>query len=148
MSWKGVVVGVVVAIAIAYTLVFQNPLFMANLNSVLAHGPPPLQVTSSLPSGSSVSWSKAGLAYACSSSGPGILEIKNGANSTVIIVSVSLAYNGLTYNATGTSCSAGPGNTVISITSLGAPPGLRDTSFSGYVAISGGTKFPFSGTWQ
>ena len=141
-------IGVLVAFAIGYTFAFQNPLFLADVSSVFHTGSPGLQVTPYLPSSSSAQWNTQGFAYSCGGSGPGILEVKNGGSQGATVVSMSLTYGGQNYTTTGPSCTAGPGNTLISITALGGPAGAQGSSFTGYAEAPDGTEFHFSGTWQ
>lgn len=136
-----------VAFAIGYTLVFQNPIFVADVNSAFSGGPPHLSVSPYLPSSSAVLWSTAGLSLSCGNGGPGVLQVDNKGSTNVTITAVSLTYGGQTYNSTGTACSVGRGSSVVSITALGAQAGPQGTTFSGYLVASG-TRYPFSGTWQ
>lgn len=148
MSYRGILVAVVLTFVIAYTLVFQNPIFTADFNSPFGHSSPNLKVSPYLPSNSTIAWSTTGLTYACGSSGPGLLEVDNAGSQNATIISVVLTYNGQTYNATGAPCTVGPGNTEISITALAAPAGSPGSDYSGYLTTHGGAKYSFSGAWR
>ena len=148
MGLKGPLVAVVVAFVIAYTFVFENPLFEVDTGSIFSQGSPQLQVTPFLPAAPSSRWTSTVLSYACGGSGPGFLQVTNGRKGAVNVVSVSLTYGGLAYQASGPLCPAAPGTTLISITALGGLAGAQGSTYTGYVAASDGTRTTFSGTWQ
>ena len=137
-----------VSLSIGYTFVFQNPLFLADVNSALSGGPPDLHVSPYLPGGTAVEWSTEGLSFACGGGGPGVLQVVDGGKGSETIDSLILTYGGATYNATGPGCPAGHGTTLISITALGAQPGAQGAPFSGYLVSASGVKYRFTGTWE
>ena len=138
----------IVTFAMLYVLLIENPLFLANSNANASTSAGKVSVSPFLPSAQTASWSTSGFAYACGGSGPGALQITNNGQGTVTISSVFLTYGGMTYSATGPSCSVPPGNSLISITALGASAPTRDSTYQGYVQTSDGTKINFVGTWQ
>ena len=148
MTWKGALVAGIVAFAILYTFVFQNPIFQADVGSLFQTGQPQIQVTPYLPASTSFHWGVSAFAYACTGTGPGLLAVSNPGDKAVTVVSVSIDYNGSTYAATDPSCSLAPGQSEIFVVSLGAPAGAQGSPFTGYVQTSDGSKVPFSGTWQ
>ena len=150
MSWKGWLVAAILAFAIMFTFVFQNPVFQANFSSLFPGGgsQPEIQATPYLPAYNSSQWSTSVFAYACSGSGPGLIALSNPGSGAVTIASVSLSYNGQTYTAAAPACSAPPGQSEIFVTALGAAAGYRGSPFTGYIQTSDGSKVPFAGTWQ
>lgn len=149
MSYKGALFAVLVAFAVLFALVFENPLFLADFNS-----PPPaarpghVTVAAILPSYPNPPWPTTGLSYACSESGPGAIEFAASGPVDITVVSVTLSYGVANFTAAGAGCPIGTGTTVISIVALSAAAGPTGSQFSGYATAANGTKFRFSGTWS
>ena len=143
----GAVFAALVAFAILFVLVFQNPLFIANYNLLSSSNGPQARVTPFLPASPPTQWSAAGFAYSCSDTGPGALQISNGGRTNITVASVSLTYGGLTQTATGPDCVLAPGTSVISIVALDAQAGAQNSPYSGYLETSDGSQIPFSGNW-
>ena len=148
MGGKGIVLIGVVSIMTLYTLVFQNPLFLANPALTTSSDPNAVAVASYLPSAPSSPWLTTGLSYSCGGLGPGILEVTNPSQTIAAVVSISLTYDCATYTATGPNCAAGTGTTTVSIASLSVPSGASGDQYTGYVTLHDGRQVPFSGVWS